>query len=230
MSGPSDPNPSDNAEPAPKKGDVQITGISILSGDESALSSDDKALLHEFNRIAKRMGLHPQPILGYFEGEADSEGHPLPYPTAVSLVHDGVPVVLISEAKKQLVLDGKTGEAGTPYRTSALERLVADAAHEEAHIKHKDVQRDTRNHDSPLKQIREELAADREAARATCNPQAQKDSLETDYLTFARQEGKSLQQIYLEEVTSPDPHPFPPTRYAQMDYMKAHPPRGCKAK
>ena len=37
-----------------------------------------------------------------------------------------------------------------------------------------------------------------------------------------------LQAVFL--VIPSDPHPVPPTRYAQMDYMKSHPPRGCKSK
>jgi hypothetical protein len=241
MSDASKPSPSSNASstlPATVKEALQkalkergvLDGITVLSGNESNLTNDDKTLLEQFNSIARKMGIHPLPTLLLFETETHPGCiHCTPDQAEAwsTITHDGTGVVAVSRSLRK-TMEANTQEDGTPFATTPLERLVAQIAHEEGHIKNKD-----NTHPTRKEAIRQELDADKEGARATCNPQAMEDSLESVYVALLPN-GVTLQQlnIYQEKtvLSSNDPHPLLPTRIAQLEYMKAYPTRGCKAK
>ena len=88
-----------------------------------------------------------------------------------------------------------------------------------------------RGQEPGLDSIKVELRADKEAVRATCDPQALKESLLLGYLADARAEGTKVNKLVLEESQdASNDHPILPTRLAHLDYLKAHPRRGRKAK
>jgi Zn-dependent protease with chaperone function len=196
--------------------------IIILSGDEARLNEDDKALLAQFSGTARKMGIFPAPKLFLYETEDGDDST-----NAICGMIDGVYVVGISQSMKRAIQAGERSDLGS----AALDRLVAVAAHEEAHIKHKDLSPTARGQEPGLDSIKVELRADKEAVRATCNPQALEESLVLSYLADARAEGTTVNKLVSEESQdASNDHPILPTRLAHLDYLKAHPPRGCKAK
>jgi Zn-dependent protease with chaperone function len=196
-------------------------GITFLSGNEANLDPSEKALLTRFDENARRMGIHPAPTLFMYEKQGDDDSA-----NAFSSVIDGVYVVGISQSMKKALEDG----AGGHFMTSALDRLAGIAAHEEGHVRHDDMKPNARGQKPGLESVKVELAADKDGVRATCNPQAMEDGLTMSYLAEARAEGVTVGKLVLEEAqdSSDYTHPLLPTRIAHLEYLKEHPPRGCK--
>jgi hypothetical protein len=196
-------------------------GGMLLSGNEAALANGDKVLLEQFNANARKMGIHPLPYLLLFGQEAD---HSLPQ--ALSAVSDdGTTAIVVMTQSMKKAMEAGTRADGTAFTSSPLEREVAVAVHEEVHIKRNKAE------SKPafgLKQKKRELVADRDSVRATCNPQALEDALESLVLATARTAGITLQQA--EDAAAGPSHPTVPVRMAQLEHIKAHPSRGCKAK
>jgi hypothetical protein len=206
--------------------EMQATGVTVLSGNEHTLSSEDKALVKWLNDNAARLHLHPVPVLFLYDSDSVN-GSINAYSTVLS---DGTPIVGISRTYRALMHT----HLGTQFPSSPLERLEGAEGHEETHLKHRDSFKSA-NSRMGLKGINIELAADRGAVEATCNPQAREDALNILFLTQASKLGMPLQKFVEQQeadiFSDPwDAHPMLPTRIAHLEYMKEHPPRGCKKK
>ncbi len=202
---------------------ITWTGVTFLSGQEANLDANDKALLKQFNEMAKNMGIKSPIKLFSYERVNGDDG-----PNANSYMMNGTYVVGISQSLKRTMSAG----SGSDLISSAVERMVAVMAHEEAHVKRKDMKPGARGQHPGLDSINTELATDKKGMRATCNPQALEEALTLAYLDAAREAGTTLSKIIKDELqdASQMTHPLLPTRLAHLEYMKAHPSRSCKGK